>query len=107
MMEDCRNLITQPNEGSLSRIVITATISFAKIVQFVAWHHRTHAGEKSDLHLNEPLTTLEKLKDRTQITGDLTTALKLGGELGNRPELQEKVQKRILLYEGPRYKTVT
>lgn len=52
VLKDCRDLITQANEGNFSCIVITATISFAKIAQLDAWYHRSHLGETiSDLYL--------------------------------------------------------
>lgn len=109
MLKDCRDLITQANEGSLSRIVITATFSFAKIAQLDAWYHRTHPGETpKDLHLKEGYAGLEKLEYRTETTrGLLADALRLCDELGNCPELREQVQEMARLYEGPRYETVT
>ncbi|KAL2824414.1 hypothetical protein BDW59DRAFT_180278 [Aspergillus cavernicola] len=109
VLKDCRELITQANEGSLSRIAITATISFAKIAQLDAWHHRTHPGETTiDLRLKEEYKGLEKLEDHTQTTRDLlAAALKLCDELGNCPELQETVQEMVRLQEGPRYEKVT
>ncbi|KAL4865893.1 hypothetical protein BDV12DRAFT_210786 [Aspergillus spectabilis] len=109
VLKDCRDLITQANEGSLSRIIIMATISFAKIAQLDAWYHRTHPGETAiDLHLKKQHKGLKKLEDRTEITRDLlTAAMKLCDELGNCPELQEKVQEMVRLHEGPRYEKVT
>ena len=109
VLGDCRDLINQANEESLSRIIITATISFAKIGQLDAWYHRTHPGETtSDLHFKEECAGLERLEHRFETTRDLlTTALKLCDKLGNCPELQEKVQGLVRLYEGPRYETVT
>ncbi|KAJ6126000.1 hypothetical protein N7471_010493 [Penicillium samsonianum] len=109
VLKDCRDLITKANERNLSRIAITATISFAKIAQLDAWYHRTHPGETTiDFLLKEKYTGLEKLEDRTKITRDiLAVALKLCDELGNCPELEEKVQEMIHLYEGKRYETVT
>ncbi|KAJ6038140.1 hypothetical protein N7499_003480 [Penicillium canescens] len=108
VLKDCRDLITQANEGNFSRIVITATISFAKIAQLDAWYHRSHPGETTtDLHLKGK-SGLEKLEDRFQTTRDLlAAALKLCNELGNCPELQQKVQEMVRLYEGTRYETVT
>ncbi|CAG8125180.1 unnamed protein product [Penicillium nalgiovense] len=41
-LEDCQDLIIQAKGGSLSRIVITATLTFAKISELVGWYHRTH-----------------------------------------------------------------
>jgi hypothetical protein len=101
-------LITQANEGNFSRIVITATVSFAKIAQLDAWYHRSHPGEiTSDLHLKGK-TGLEKLEDRFQTTRDLLAdALRLCDELRNCAELQQKVQEMVRLYEGTRYETVT
>ncbi|KAJ5887927.1 hypothetical protein N7495_007968 [Penicillium taxi] len=108
-LKDCRDLITQANEGNLSRIVITATISFAKIAQFDAWYQRTHPGEvTTDLHLKEKYKGLEKLEETIESTRDLlAAALKLCDRLGNCPELQENIQEMVQLYEGPRYETVT
>ncbi|PLB49662.1 hypothetical protein P170DRAFT_384852 [Aspergillus steynii IBT 23096] len=107
-LKDCRDLITQASKGNFSRIVITATISFAKIAQLDAWYHRCHPGETtSDLNL-EGKTGLEKLEDRFQTTHDLlAAAVKLCDELRNCPELQKKVQEMLCLYQGTRYETVT
>ncbi|OQD75670.1 hypothetical protein PENDEC_c006G04360 [Penicillium decumbens] len=109
VLKDCRDLITQANERSLYRIVITATISFAKVAQLEAWYRRTYPLETIlDLHLKESDACLEKLEDRTETIRDLlTAALKLCDGLGNCPELQEQVQGMTRLYEGPRYETVT
>ncbi|PYI22896.1 hypothetical protein BO99DRAFT_377209 [Aspergillus violaceofuscus CBS 115571] len=108
VLKDCRDLITQANEGNFSRIVITATISFAKIAQLDAWYHRSHPGTTtSALHLKEK-NGLEMLEDRFQTTRDLLAdALKLCDELRNCPELQQKVQEMVRLYEGTRYEPVT
>lgn len=109
LLKDCRDLITLAKKGNFSRIVITATITFAKIVQLDAWYHRTHPGETTvDPDLKEKYTGLETVEIRTETTHDLlTTALKLCDELGNCPELLGKVQRLVRLYEGPRYETVT
>lgn len=109
MLKQCRDLITQANGRSLSRIVIRATISFAKIAQLDAWYHRTHPVETTtNLHPQEEYTGFEKVEDRTKTTRYLLiVALKLCDELRNCPELQEKVREMTRLYEGPRYETVT
>ncbi|KAJ5938042.1 hypothetical protein N7454_004384 [Penicillium verhagenii] len=109
MLWDFRDLISQANKGSLSRIAITATISFAKIVQLVAWYHRTHPGVTKDkADLQGKLTGLETPEERTEITRKLLNdALELCERLGNCPELQDKVQEMARLCEGPRYETVT
>ncbi|KAJ5559577.1 hypothetical protein N7513_001976 [Penicillium frequentans] len=109
VLENYRDLITQAHERSLYRIVITATISFAKIAQLDAWYRRTHpAKATSDLNLKEAGANSGKLENRTETIRDLlTTALKLCDGLGNCPELQEQVQEMTRLYEGPRYETVT
>jgi hypothetical protein len=108
-LKECRDLITQANEGSLSRIVIMATISFAKIAQLDAWYHRTHPGETpKNLHLKEGYAGLKSLEHRTETTRNLLAdALKLCDKLENCPELREQVQEMARLYEGPRYETVT
>ncbi|KAJ5578691.1 uncharacterized protein N7459_007655 [Penicillium hispanicum] len=104
LLRDCRNLITQANERNFSRIVITATISFAKIAQLDAWYHRSHPGDTRNHLLEAP--GVQKLEDRYQTTRDLlATALKLCGELNN-PELQERVEEMARLFET-RYETVT
>ncbi|KAJ5915677.1 hypothetical protein N7466_011610 [Penicillium verhagenii] len=109
MLCDFRDLISQANKGSLSRIAITATISFAKIVQLVAWYHRIHPGVTKDkADLQDKLTGLETLEERTEATRQLLSdALELCQKLGNCPELQDKVQEMARLFEGPRYETVT
>ena len=108
-LKDCRDLIIQANEGSLTRIVIMATLSFAKVAQMDGWYHRTHPGETpNDLHLEEGYEGLRNLEDRVETTRNLlAAALKLCDELGNFPELHEKVQEMARLYEGPRYEAVT
>jgi hypothetical protein len=109
LLENCRDLITLANKRNLSRIVITATISFATIVQLDAWSHRTQPGETTiDPDLKGKHPGLETLEDRSETTRNLlAAALKLCDELGNFPELQERVQEMARLYEGPRYETVT
>lgn len=109
VLKQCRDLITQANGRSLSRIVIKATISFAKIAQLYAWYHCTHPVETTtNLLPKEEYTGFEKVEDRTKTTRDLLiVALKLCDELRNCPELQEKVREMTRLYEGPRYETVT
>lgn len=104
VLHDCRDLIAQANEGNFSRIIIMATISFAKIAQLDALYHRSHPGDTSNPILENP--GLEKLEDRYQTTRDLlAAALKLCGELSN-PELQERVEEMARLFET-RYETVT
>lgn len=109
VLENYRDLITQAHERSLYRIVITATISFAKIAQLDAWYRRTHpAKATSDLNPKEAGANSGKLENRTETIRDLLTiALKLCDGLGNCPELQEQVQEMTRLYKGPRYETVT
>ncbi|KAJ5631320.1 uncharacterized protein N7484_011420 [Penicillium longicatenatum] len=104
LLENCRDLITLANKRNLSRIVITATISFATIVQLDALSHRTQPGETTiDPDLKEKHPGLETLEDSSETTRNLlTAALKLCDELGNFPELQERVQDMARLYEGPR-----
>ncbi|KAJ5817143.1 hypothetical protein N7447_009376 [Penicillium robsamsonii] len=109
VLKDCRDLITQADERSLYRIVITATISFAKIAHLDAWYRRTYPAETTlDLHPKESYTHPEEPEYCTETIRDLlTAAVKLCDGLGNCPELQEQVQEMIRLYEGPRYETVT
>jgi hypothetical protein len=109
VLKDCRDLIIQADKGSLSRIVITATITFARIAQLETWYRRTHLeATRMVVHLKENYTGLEKVEDLTETTRDLlAAALKLCDELGNCPELKEQVQEISRLYEGPRYEKVT
>ncbi|KAJ5123521.1 hypothetical protein N7448_009618 [Penicillium atrosanguineum] len=108
-LKNCRDLIVQANEGSLTRIVIVATLSFAKVAQMDRWYHRTHPEETpNDPHLKEGYKGLENLENRAETTRNLLdAALKLCDRLENFPELQEKVQEMARLYEGPRYEEVT
>jgi hypothetical protein len=110
VVKDCLELITQANKAGLSRIVIKATILFAKIAQQDAWYHRTYPGETTvDLpHLNEKYKGLQKFEDRSETIRDLlAAAAELCDGLGNCPDLQEQVQGLIRLHERPRYEMIT
>ena len=108
VLSDCRDLITRANEGNFSRIVIAATISFAKIAQLEAWYHRAHPEVTTSGQYPKEMPGIEKLEGRFQTTRDLLAlSLKLCDNLGNCSELQQQVQEMARLYEGPRYETVT
>ncbi|KAJ6113799.1 hypothetical protein N7523_007116 [Penicillium sp. IBT 18751x] len=107
-LKDCRDLIIQANEASLSRIVIMATLTFAKVTQMDGWYHRSHPEEIPNGQLRKGYKGLGNLEDRVEIARNLlAAALKLCDKLGNFPELHEKVQEMTRLYEGPRYEVVT
>lgn len=50
-LEDCQDLIIQAKGGSLSRIVSTATLAFAKVSGLFEWYHRTHPPPKKSTGL--------------------------------------------------------
>ncbi|KAL4804110.1 hypothetical protein BDV18DRAFT_166268 [Aspergillus unguis] len=105
-MNACLELITQANKAGLSRIVITATIVFAKLAQQEAWYRRTYPGEPTgDLHQSNGL---QQFKDRTEtIRGLLAAAAELCDGLGNCPDLHEQLHGLIRLHERPQYETIT
>ncbi|KAJ5670146.1 uncharacterized protein N7477_005509 [Penicillium maclennaniae] len=107
-LKDCRDLIIQAREASLTRIVIMATLTFAKVTQMDGWYHRSHPGEIPNDHLKERYKGLGNLEDRVETARNfLAAALKLCDKLGSFPEFHEKVQEMTCLYEGPQYETVT
>lgn len=100
-LEDCQDLIIQAKGGSLSRIVSTATLAFAKVSGLFEWYHRTHPPPKKS-------TGLESRDNRRNTAREfLVDALHLCDELGNCEELREKIEEMNRLSEGPRYEEVT
>jgi hypothetical protein len=109
-LKDCQDLIIQARGVSLSRIVISATLAFAMIVQLNGWSQRRFPGiTTGDSDLGKlKATSLGTLADRINTTRDfLTDALSRCQELENCEDLRSKVQEMICLFEGPRYETVT
>ncbi|CAG8022577.1 unnamed protein product [Penicillium salamii] len=109
ILRDCRDQITQANEESLFRVVIMATISFSKLAHLNGWYRRTYQDEvELGPDPEEGKSTPKKPEDWSDIARDLLeAALKLCDQLGDCPELREKVQDMGRLYEGPRYEKVT
>ncbi|KAJ6185870.1 hypothetical protein N7519_007171 [Penicillium mononematosum] len=109
-LEDCQDLIIQAKGGSLSRIVITATLAFAKISELFGWYHRTrpvHGKDETDMKRRKS-TGLESRDNRRNTAREfLADALHLCEELGNCEELREKVQEMNRLYEETRYEEIT
>jgi hypothetical protein len=112
-LNDCQALIRQAMGASLSRIVIAATLAFAKVAQLDAWYHRTHPGLTTTsviaLERTEDVS-LRSVEDRIGAARELlANALdrcdELGGTLGE--DLRGKVQEMSRLFEGPRYEEVT
>lgn len=109
-LKDCQNLIIQAKGASLFRIVITATLAFAKISELFGWCRRTHpvpGKEKPDEKVREG-TGLESHENRRNTAREfLADALHLCDQLGNCEELREKVLEMIRLFEGAQYEEVT
>lgn len=108
-LEDCQDLIIQAKDGSLSRIVITATLSFAKISQLFGWYHLTHPPPTNGKPGQRGKSTGLESRDNRRNTARefLADALHLCDELGNCEELREKIEEMNRLSEGPRYEEVT
>lgn len=109
-LKDCRDLVMQAKGARLSRVVIAATLVFAKVSQLDGWYHRAHPGQTTDDTYQERLeyTGLRSVEDRVNTTrGFLVDALERCAELGNCEELRERVQEITRLFEGPRYEGVT
>lgn len=109
-LEDCQNLIIQAKGGSLSRIVITATLAFVKIPELFGWYHSTHPVPRKDkTDTKGRKTTGLESRDNCRNTAleFLANALHLCDQLGNCEELREKVQEMNHLFEDTRYEEVT
>lgn len=108
-LEDCQNLIIQAKGGSLSRIVITATLVFAKVSELFGWYHRTHPPPTNGKTDQKGQSTALESRDNRRNTARefLADALHLCDELGNCEALREKVEEMNRLYGDPRYEEVT
>ncbi|KAJ5926867.1 hypothetical protein N7516_008640 [Penicillium verrucosum] len=108
-LEDCQDLIIQAKGGSLSRIVITATLMFAKVSELFGWYHQTHPPATNGKTDQKGQSTALESRDNRRNTarGFLADALHLCDELGNCEALREKVEEMNRLYEDPRYEEVT
>ncbi|CAG8027151.1 unnamed protein product [Penicillium salamii] len=109
ILRECQSQIDRSNEEKLFRVVIAATISFSKLAHLNSWYHRSYPGEAEiDPKAEGGKATPKKVEYWCDIARELlAAALKLCEELGDCPELREKVQEMAHLYEGPRYETVT
>ncbi|KAJ5087674.1 hypothetical protein N7456_011290 [Penicillium angulare] len=106
VLEHCHELIAHAEGRRLYRIAITATISFAKISQLQGLCHRLH--NRKAYRQSKDTEGAGKYVNCFEIArGLVAAALKLCGELGNCPELQEAVEEMARLYEGPRYEKIT
>jgi tRNA threonylcarbamoyladenosine modification (KEOPS) complex Pcc1 subunit len=109
-LEDCQDLIIQAKGGSLSRIVITATLAFAKISELLGWYNRTRpvrGKDETDMK-RRASTGLESRDNRRNMAREfLADALHLCDQLGNCEELREKVQEMNRLFEEDRYEEIT
>lgn len=103
-------MIIQAKGGSLSRIVITATLAFAKISELLGWYNRTRpvrGKDETDMK-RRASTGLESRDNRRNMAREfLADALHLCDQLGNCEELREKVQEMNRLFEEDRYEEIT
>jgi hypothetical protein len=109
-LQDCRELIIKAKEGSLFRIVITATLAFTKISELFGWCHRTHPTTGNDTlgPKKRKSTGLQSHEDRRNMAREfLADALDLCDQLGNCEELRDRVREMTRLFEGARYEEVT
>ncbi|KAH6893145.1 hypothetical protein B0T10DRAFT_436979, partial [Thelonectria olida] len=113
LLKDCQALITQAKGARLSRIVIAASLTFARMAQLDAWYHRSHPGLATATVIGlgrSKDTGLESAEDaiataRDLLANALDRCSELGGPLGE--ELRESVEEMARLFEGPRYEEVT
>jgi hypothetical protein len=109
-LEDCQDLIIQAKGGSFSRIVIIATLAFAKISELFGWYHGTHpvpGKDETDLKRRKNPGPESRDNRRNTAREFLADALHLCDELGNCEELREKVQEMNRLFEETRYEEIT
>ncbi|KAJ5470393.1 hypothetical protein N7530_007750 [Penicillium desertorum] len=109
-LEDCQDLIIQAKGGSFSRIVIIATLAFAKISELFGWYHGTHpvpGKDETDLKRGKNPGPESRDNRRNTAREFLADALHLCDELGNCEELREKVQEMNRLFEETRYEEIT
>ncbi|KAK5991678.1 NFX1-type zinc finger-containing-like protein [Cladobotryum mycophilum] len=108
-LKDCRDLITQAKEANLSRVVIAATLAFAKLSHLEAWYYRNQPeftdGDATQFSKGRTIASVASQSDTVRSL--LAEALDFYGELENGDELRDAVQEMLRLSEGPRYEEVT
>ncbi|KAG4293627.1 hypothetical protein FPRO06_00212 [Fusarium proliferatum] len=104
VLRSCEKLIEQAQQAKLPRIVVAATLAFARVSQLLAW--RSQAADKSSVQKSEEKNT-EAVEDRMNTARQLLhKALEHCSQLGNSDEMKERVQAMLGLFE-PRYEEVT
>lgn len=104
VLRSCEKLIEQAQQAKLPRIVVAATLAFARVSQLLAW--RSQAADKSSVQKSEEKNT-EAVEDQMNTARQLLhKALEHCSQLGNSDEMKERVQAMLGLFE-PRYEEVT
>ncbi|SCO78800.1 related to ECM32-DNA dependent ATPase/DNA helicase B [Fusarium oxysporum] len=104
LLHSCEKLIEQAKYAKLPRIIVAATLTFARVSQLLAWRSRAadkpsvqKSGEKNTEAVEDRMGTARKL---------LHDALEQCSQLGNSDDMKERVQAMLRLFE-PRYEEVT
>ncbi|KAK0624972.1 hypothetical protein B0T17DRAFT_639113 [Bombardia bombarda] len=101
--EACQSLIAEASKAKLPRLVISASLSFAKISQLYSGYRRAHASV-----IKSPPKGIAIPGDQTETARELlATALELCDGLPDNEELRAPLVAMMRLYEGPKYETVT
>ncbi|EWZ86614.1 hypothetical protein FOWG_10174 [Fusarium oxysporum f. sp. lycopersici MN25] len=104
LLHSCEKLIEQAKYAKLPRIIVAATLAFARVSQLLAW--RSQAADKPSVQKSGEKNT-EAVEDRMGTARKLLhDALEQCSQLGNSDDMKERVQAMLRLFE-PRYEEVT
>ncbi|KAF5263883.1 hypothetical protein FOXYS1_5360 [Fusarium oxysporum] len=104
LLHSCEKLIDQAKYAKLPRIIVAATLAFARVSQLLAW--RSQAADKPSVQKSGEKNT-EAVEDRMGTARKLLhDALEQCSQLGNSDDMKERVQAMLRLFE-PRYEEVT
>ncbi|KAL7762599.1 hypothetical protein ACKLNR_009134 [Fusarium oxysporum f. sp. zingiberi] len=103
LLHSCGKLIEQAKYAKLPRIIVAATLTFARVSQLLAW--RSQAADKPSVQKSGEKNT-EAVEDRMGTARKLLhDALEQCSQLGNSDDMKERVQAMLRLFE-PRYEEV-
>lgn len=108
-LSDCKKFIQQASASKLLRLVIMASVSFARIAQLEAWYRKTQGASLATTSPGKVDGTPGfSINDNRDLARNLLAeAAKLCDILHAGEELREAIEEMGRLYEGPRYEQVT
>ncbi|KAK4160894.1 hypothetical protein QBC43DRAFT_269827 [Cladorrhinum sp. PSN259] len=107
--QSCKKVIEQGSDAKLPRIVIQATLHYARIAQLYSCYLRSRPAESLPVAEEKPSKNKQQPNENIHDTAKelLEKALDLCNSFGGGADYLSEVEEMLRLYTGPRYEEVT